>query len=128
MVQLGEGIAETFTKSQASALGGLFESAMAQMAEECYRRVREDMTAEVRAEVQRIGNPALIKAVADAIRSIGAPTVNVAAPNVQVDLPETEVTVNVPPAPAPITVVERPKKLRLVRDPEGKITGVDASG
>ena len=126
MVQLGEGFAKALGEQGNSPLGSLLDKAMSQMLDELYKSLREDIIAECRAEIQR---SAQIGAHLEAaIKTLGTPIVNVAAPQVTVQAPTVtnlpaDVTVNIPKPDAPKVTVEPRKKQRILRDANGMITG-----
>lgn len=112
--QVGEGSGEL-----ASMFGKLFDK----LGEDLYRRLREDVIAEVRAEVQR--TEASENRLADALCNMPTPVVNVAPATAQVLAGDVEVTV--PKAPAPKVTIEPRKHITILRNGEGQITGAEVS-
>ena len=128
MVQLGAGFADALKEaSKGVDLAAMFERAFTQIGEDLYRRLRDDVIAEVRAEVQRAEAHEATDALCAALANMPAPVVHVAAPvvNPKIEVLPADVTVNTPKVDAPKVTVEPRKKIKILRDSDGKITGAE---
>ena len=127
MTQLGDGFSKALEQaaggSNPSGMFGMFGKLFEQMGEDLYRRLRDDVIAEVRAEVQRA--EATENRLAEALSNMAQPVVHVNATAPQVLAGDVEV--NVPKAPAPKVTVQPPKHIEIRRNGEGQITGADVT-
>ena len=134
---LGDGFAAALrqaTDGGSGELAGMFGKLFDQMAEDLYRRLRDDIIAEVRAEVQRAEASEVVDKLSTALAKIGTPVVHVEAPappNVTVNPPKVEVLagdveVNVPKSEALVTYAPH-KHIEIRRNGDGQITGADVS-
>jgi hypothetical protein len=121
---LGEGFASAIKEVGLGDLGESLNRAFRALAEDLYQRLREDLIAEVRSEVRRVGVNEATTALAGAIRQIAPPIVQVEAPTVHTEVLPADVNVNVPKADAPkVTVEKKNLDISIVRGEDGKITG-----
>lgn len=125
---LGDGFSKALEQAangglNPSGLFGVFGKLFDQLGEDLYRRLRDDVIAEVRAEVQRA--EATENRLAEALAKVAPPVVHVTPTAPQVLAGDIEV--NVPKAPAPKVTVQPPKHIEIRRNGEGQITGADVS-
>jgi hypothetical protein len=124
---LGDGFAEALKARGGNDFAAMFGTVF----DDLYERLRDDVIAEVRAEVQRAGFEQMVAALRNLqppVVNVPAPQVHVAAPNVTVepsiDVMPADVVVNVPPV-ATNTIIDQPRAMRIVRDKDGKIIGAE---